>query len=249
MKTKLEIVKAKKSKKQEEQADIKALVAEIKRFHEVINEKPELDLTELIKQLTALPDLVAVPIDKGLERFVNALDTHLTQTKQKQIDLSKLIKEIKIENKLDLKPIAREIAKLKEKAIKQSQSPEDFIPQRRVVKMGNKFFFDDNMTSSGGGGGGSIDTSTLAKESKQDDIVIAIGNISGATKYVTRIDEASATVTYIGKAVPDGATVPSSEASWQITKIDETSGTVITYADGDLLFDNIFDNRVGLTYA
>jgi len=64
--------------------------------------------------------------------------------------------------------------------------------------------------------------------------------------YGTRIDEASATVTYVGKASPGTAT---SAASWLIQKIDTTTGTVITWADGDGDFDNVWDNRAGLSYS
>lgn len=65
--------------------------------------------------------------------------------------------------------------------------------------------------------------------------------------YATRVDEASATVTYVGKAA-----VASSNASavWQISRIT-VSGTVTTieYADGDVLFNNIWDNRAALSYS
>lgn len=92
--------------------------------------------------------------------------------------------------------------------------------------------------------------SGAATEAKQDDIITAIGSIGGSTKYVTRIDDTTtANVTYIGKAVPTGSAIATSSAVWQVTKIDESSGTVITYADGGLLFNNIWDNRASLTYA
>ena len=64
--------------------------------------------------------------------------------------------------------------------------------------------------------------------------------------YAIRIDEASATVTYIGKAATGSAT---SGALWQVQKIDTTTGTVITWADGNGDFDNIWDNRATLTYS
>jgi len=64
--------------------------------------------------------------------------------------------------------------------------------------------------------------------------------------YGIRIDEASATVTYIGKAVPGTAT---SASTWQIQKIDTTSGTVITWADGNGDFDNEWDERAGYSYS
>ena len=65
--------------------------------------------------------------------------------------------------------------------------------------------------------------------------------------YKTIIDEASATVTYVGKASTSALT---SNAVWQILKM-ETSGsiTIISYADGDSEFNNIWDNRASLSYS
>jgi len=61
-----------------------------------------------------------------------------------------------------------------------------------------------------------------------------------------RVDEASATVTYIGHAKPGTATT---SALWRVKKIDTTSGVVITFADGNDLFDNVWDNRASLSYS
>jgi len=58
-------------------------------------------------------------------------------------------------------------------------------------------------------------------------------------EYVTNIQSAG-NYTYIGKALTGTAT---SAAYWQIKRIDATTGTVIQWADGNKLFDNIFDNR------
>lgn len=74
---------------------------------------------------------------------------------------------------------------------------------------------------------------------------------SGATfikdrDFATRIDEASATVTYIGSAAPGTA---ASAASWLIKKIDSSSGTIITFADGDPQFNNVWNDRASLTYS
>jgi hypothetical protein len=59
-------------------------------------------------------------------------------------------------------------------------------------------------------------------------------------------DTTTANVTYVCKAK-----VGSSAASsvWQIMRIDETSGLVITWADGDTLFNNIAANRASLSYS
>ncbi len=62
----------------------------------------------------------------------------------------------------------------------------------------------------------------------------------------TIYEEASATIAYLGKALPGTVT---SAGSWQISKINTTSGIVTTWADGNSNFDNIWDNRASLTYS
>jgi hypothetical protein len=64
---------------------------------------------------------------------------------------------------------------------------------------------------------------------------------------VELIDQASGTITYFGQAAPGTAT---SAASWRIQRMS-VSGTVTTfqYANGNLNFDNVWDNRAALTYS
>ncbi len=76
-------------------------------------------------------------------------------------------------------------------------------------------------------------------------------SVSGVTSvdliYAIRVDDASTTVTYVGQA-PLGAS--ESSPVWRIKKL-ETIGSVfkITWADGNQVFDNIWDNRALLTYV
>jgi len=56
----------------------------------------------------------------------------------------------------------------------------------------------------------------------------------------------SGAVTYVGMAAPGTA---QSSATWQAMKIDETTGTVITWADGNSSFDNIATDLTALTYS
>jgi hypothetical protein len=80
----------------------------------------------------------------------------------------------------------------------------------------------------------------------RDQVIASVTNVA----YATRIDDASQTnVTYIGKALPGSAT---SGAVWQIQKIDETQSpetTIITFADGNANFDNVWTNRLLLSYS
>lgn len=57
----------------------------------------------------------------------------------------------------------------------------------------------------------------------------------------------TANTTYVGNAPVGSAT---SAAAWQISRIVISGNDVtITYADGDADFDNIWDNRTGLSYS
>lgn len=54
-----------------------------------------------------------------------------------------------------------------------------------------------------------------------------------------------ASYTYCGSALPGSAT---SSALWMIKRINNSTGD-IDFADGNLKFDNIFDNCGDLTYS
>jgi hypothetical protein len=74
-----------------------------------------------------------------------------------------------------------------------------------------------------------------------------MSKLATPTRKSLRIDEVSASVTYIGEAA-----FGSSEASavWRIFKLS-VSGTVtsMTWADGNDEFDNIWNNRASLSYS
>lgn len=93
---------------------------------------------------------------------------------------------------------------------------------------------------------GGVSTAGLATNAKLDEVIAAVG---GSAKYHVKIDEASSTVTYVGKAELTGLAISLAAAVWQIQKIDESSGTDISFADGDELFDNVWNDRGSLTYA
>ncbi len=71
--------------------------------------------------------------------------------------------------------------------------------------------------------------------------------VSSAVPQATIIDEASSTVTYIGKAAIGAAT---GSASWQIQRLTTSGGTItIAWADGDADYDNVWNNRASLSYS
>lgn len=97
--------------------------------------------------------------------------------------------------------------------------------------------------------GGSVLTNVLTLEydttsmSDGDDLQIYYDMGS----LVKRVDEASATVTYVGQA-QDASSV--GDPLWQIQRITSSGGTTeIEWADGNNNFDNVWDNRAALTYS
>src|SRR3990172_10650651 len=56
----------------------------------------------------------------------------------------------------------------------------------------------------------------------------------------------SGTVTYICRAAP-GTT--QATAKWQVFKIDDTTSTIISFADGNANFDNVATDLTSLTYS
>lgn len=74
----------------------------------------------------------------------------------------------------------------------------------------------------------------------------------GRQVYNKEIDETVSDTIYIGEALPGTAT---STAAWRIQRLIFTSGIggtediSKTWADGNALFDNIWDNRLSLSYS
>lgn len=130
---------------------------------------------------------------------------------------------------------------------KQGQLPDDYVPMRRVQKVGNKLFFDDSFYGGGGGGGGAA----IPNVDGSVPVVNPDGTyVNAVINYTTRLDDFTTTnVTYVGKAVIGSAV---GSTVWQIQKMDETAGMVITWADGNSNFDNVWGTSgavAGLTFS
>lgn len=61
-----------------------------------------------------------------------------------------------------------------------------------------------------------------------------------------RVDFVGDTLIYLGEADPGTA---ESAASWRIKKIDTTGDISILWADGNNNYDNVWDNRLSLSYS
>lgn len=82
------------------------------------------------------------------------------------------------------------------------------------------------------------------------DIAISADDDSIATRaqaLALKLDDTTtANVTYIGEAVPGTS---AATAAWRIKRLDETTGLVIQWADGNGNFDNNWNNRASLSYS
>ncbi len=91
----------------------------------------------------------------------------------------------------------------------------------------------------------SLSISGFATEAKQSEQIGQVNNIQAFLQPLMQ-DESNANTIYNGYAAPNSLT---SAAVWAIQKVTNNKG-VISYkwADGNKLFDNIWDNRTSLTY-
>ena len=213
---------------------MRELLSEAKQIPKELPEE-----TDYTKQLSSLLDAI-----QAVERVVKA---------------QKLVAEAPIVNvpetnvhvdAPDLQPLQQGFKDVV-KAVNGIAIPEtDTTAVEKLLKESNKIL--DKLlkkpVSSGGGGGG---TSWPAVGSNDNPVPLKVDGNGGlqtvSLAYATRIDDVTTTnITYIGRALPGTAT---SSATWQIQKIDETSGTIITWADGNGTFDNIWDSRVSLSYS
>ena len=70
---------------------------------------------------------------------------------------------------------------------------------------------------------------------------IGISGDNWATKVTT-----VGSITYVGLAAPGSV---QSDAVWQAKKVDQTTGTIITWADGDADFNNVATDLSALSYS
>jgi hypothetical protein len=68
-----------------------------------------------------------------------------------------------------------------------------------------------------------------------------------AQSYAVRYDDVGSDIAYLGEAIVGTS---SASALWRIRKLDSSNlDLVVTWADGDSDFNNIWDDRISLTYS
>lgn len=223
--------------------------------------KNKLDLSPLQECLEAIEE----KLDKLPTEYPEMPEGVEEVTVKNQIDLKPLEKAIKalkldptIEYKAgdvkvdapDLKPLQDSLLDVV-KTLKAQEFPKtDLSNVEKKLDESNKHLKKLVEKPVGGGGGGGNGTPYMDANGHLANVVLTPDGkipVEAAADIAVRIDDYTAPGTvYIGKAAI-GSLV--SEAKWQISKLDTSSGLIKTWADSDALFNNIWDDRDSLTYS
>lgn len=253
--------------------DVDNVVTALDSLHNTIKEHKNTDLTEITSVMQGvLNETKKIPKElpkteklelKDYSKQLSTLETTIKNV-EKAIKAQKLNVEAPVVNvpetvvnveKPDLKPLETSITTSSKdvvKAVKGIKIPElNTDPVEKLLKKTNKLLEElPELMPSGGSGSGS---SWVATNSAGVPIPIQLnddGSIPvtfASSTYKLLLDDYTTTnVTYVGKASIGSAT---SASVWQIQKIDETSGMVITWG-GTGAFDQEWDERAGtVVYA
>ena len=73
-----------------------------------------------------------------------------------------------------------------------------------------------------------------------------IGQAEQFFPMTARVDSTAKPTYYVGMALPGALT---SDAVWQIMRVDVTAGATVLWANGNREFTNVWDNRTSLVYS
>lgn len=197
-------------------------IAEIKTFKNSVEE-----LREAIK---SMPETVKVEDIDGIVDAIKSIEIKapdVVMPKKKEVDIISLTAEIiSAINKL-----ANQINKSKPK--EQGQDPKDFIPYRRVIKVGNALVYDDLPHTTGGFGGGSSVPTVGGYVPVVNPDGSLIGSTSPTDGYGYCAKSTTATYKYYFFENKDG--------DWYILR--KTIATeVVDYAVGTGGYDSVFNS-------
>lgn len=118
-----------------------------------------------------------------------------------------------------------------------------YITDIRLIESGDKISFVFEFSD-----GSEIETQGVTLPTPVQNFSYSSGG-GGRVKvdYETIVDEASASIIYVGYALPGNVT---SSAVWKIKRIQVVgTETIIGYADSNAFFDNVWDDRASLSYG
>lgn len=255
--------------------DALKVVDSVNSLHDTLKTHENTDLTEVTailkevlieaKQLPKEKVDITIPEQKDYVAQFKEL-TKAINSVEKVVKGQKLVAEAPIVNVPEtqvnveapnLKPLETSISSGSKdvvKAVKGIKIPElDTSPVEKLLKKTNKLLEElPEYMPSGGGGGSSwiaVDSSGVPVPIQlESDGSIKVSGGGSTPNYTTRIEEDSVNpnLTYIGNAVIGTA---ESSSSWQIKRLDSTTGLIKLWANGSDDFNVEWDNRESETYA
>jgi hypothetical protein len=187
-----------------------------------------------LPEIPQMPDKVKL---SGLSDLIKAVE----QIPKEKVDLSSLT--------LLTDAVGSLIGKIDEITVpKQGQQPSDYMPMRRVVKVGEKLMYDDSFYTGGGGGGAAASSVSITGDSMiQGDVAngsvdsgnpVKIGGVASTstTAAVTNGQRVNAEFSKTGKQVVIGA-LREQITNQQTTITSSTVETTIVTADATYFLD------------
>lgn len=188
----------------------------------------KLDTSDVVSAIKGLKLDVKAPI-------INEKDVDLTPLKNVMLDLLKAVNA--------QKPVViPEFPKIPETDLSKVEKKLDESNKHL------KAIVDKPVGGGGGGGNGSPYVDSTGKMVYVE--VTPAGKIpvdTAAATYITilRANAGDPDITYVGKAIPGTAT---SDAAWQIARLDENTNLDLLYADSGA-FTQVYDDREAISYA
>lgn len=210
-----------------------------------LTEETAQNLVEAIRNINIEPPMVNVEVPPIEIPEIKPPDVHVASPDVIFPDEMRVKEPGWLSKIIDLKPLFKVLEDIREslKGIQWPRSAKEPIPVR--LSDGEKFYM-----ARGGGGGGTGGGSILPFQTDSGVESTARVDRDGHPQvdirpFAMKIT-VSGSVTYVGLAK---AGTPQSLGQWQCRKIDETTGTVVTWADGNTKFDNVATDLTVLEYS
>jgi hypothetical protein len=238
---KLEKIEAQETLNVDNNVKLKKAVNNLEK--EITDKLEKIETQEALKpkDLSYIENAIQLLIDKKYPKpykkvKVENLDEIKLPKPKDRVEVKDIDKHSKtLANRLieGFRDVGERIVKQGEKIFVTNKKENDYIPVRVVYKDGRRVSFDPPWGGgSGGGGPSTVTVDKIESDTSKD--------------KAKRIDDTTENVIYVGTADIGSTT---SSAVWKIKKIDSSSGYVITWADGNADYDNVWDNRASLSYS
>ncbi len=213
----------------------------IVELHQVINGKAAFNDEQIVEQLKLLAS------NMTFKDEIAKLETAIVNKAKQPIELKNIEQLIDVANPSTVVDAINSMA-VKLEANPTSQKADDYLPYRRVIKVGSRFVFDDdkmnvNVMGGGGGGGGSSVQMPLVRDT-DDGQAVAVVNPDG-----TPVGGSSDGLTDAQlRATPVPVSKDKSATSTQTQVSDSATSVTILAANSDRIRATIVNDSTEILY-